>query len=251
MNLISTYDGQDAAGLGSLLQIQQHLYAFCRMTDNTFVFPGFSNLSHYQYTNQTQKEFCDSINSFVGFQTSVVEDTDVVDEGYLIKAWGETYNNEKRPFIQELFSKLSYDGDLFFTEGVKSIAVHIRAWNPQDNCKHPDREYFHKGGLKEKYYDNLLETLVDDTTEVHIFSQGAEEDFSLFARKYGAKLHLDEDILSTLYHLITADYLVSSNSSLSWCAHLYGQNKKVFARDNFFHSWYSDTIMVEQDGSLK
>jgi len=251
MSLVSTSDGQDAAGLGSLLQIQQHLYALCRMTDNTFVFPGFSNLSHYQYTNQTQKEFCDRINSFVGFQTSGLEATGFVDEGYLIKSWGETYNSEKKPFIQELFSKLSYDGDKYYTEGTKSIAVHIRAINSQDNCMHPNRELFQKGGDKEKYYDNLLEDLVDDGSEVHIFSQGEEADFSLFEEKYDAKLHLNDDIVVTLYHLIVADCLVSANSSLSWCAHLYGQNKKVYARDNFFHSWYNETIIVRQDGKLK
>jgi len=251
MRLVSTHDGENSAGLGSLLQVQQHLYAFCRMTGRTFVFPGLKNLSHYQYTNQTQQEFCDSINKFLGFQTSGITPTGVVDESYLIKIWGETYNSEKRSYIEELFSSLSYEGELFFTKGKKSIAVHIRSWNSQDNCKHPDREYFEKGGYKEKYYDELLQDLVDEGSEVHIFSQGQEEDFSLFTEKYGAKLHLGEDIISTLYHLIVADCLVSSNSSLSWCAHLYGQNKKVYARDNFFHSWYNETIIVRQDGKLK
>lgn len=251
MQLVSTHDGQDAAGLGSLLQIQQHLYAFCRMTGNTFVFPGFQNLSHYQYTDQSQQEYCDRVNSFVGFQTSGITPTGFVDETYLLKTWGEQHNEEKRKYIEELFSHINYEGVNYFSKDKRSIAVHIRAINSQDNCMHPNREYFQKGGDKEKYYDNLLEDLVDDGSEVHIFSQGEEADFSLFEEKYDAKLHLNDDIVVTLYHLIVADCLVSSNSSLSWCAHLYGQNKKVYARDNFFHSWYDETIIVKQEGKLK
>ena len=251
MQVTSTYDGQNSAGLGSLLQIQQHLYAFCKLNNYDFAFPGFCNLSHYQYTDQTQEEFCERINKFVGVSPlDSNKEQGTVDEGFLLKMWGEINNADKQPHIKEFFKYVTYDDKMYFTEGKESIALHIRALNSQDNCHNPNREYYSKGSLKEKYFDSLLEKVITDNSEVHIFSQGEEEEFSLLTEKYNATLHLNDDIVRTLYHLTVADLLLTSNSSLSWCAHLYGQNKKVFAKNNFFHSWYPDTIIVDDEGNF-
>ena len=253
MQVVSTCDGGNSAGLGSLLQIQQHLYAFCKLNGYEFGFPGFTRLSHYQYTDHTQQEFCNKINRFVGVHPlDPTKPQGIVDEHFLLHRWGEEYNAEKKEHIKEFFKFVTYEDELYFDKDKPSVALHIRTLNSQDNCHDPNREYYRKGSPKEEYFDTLLQHITSrhEELDIHIFSQGQAQEFSLLTDKYGAHLHLDDDIVRTLYHLTVADFLLASNSSLSWCSHLYAQNKKVYAKNNFFHSWYPDTIIVDDQGNF-
>ena len=51
------YDGNDEEGLGSILQSQLHLYAYCRVNNKKMFFPGLQNISHYQYVGEEKEIF--------------------------------------------------------------------------------------------------------------------------------------------------------------------------------------------------
>jgi len=246
MAYYSLYKGSHKAGIGSLLQIQQHLYAYTRINNLEFYHPGFSELAHWEYTNYSQQEYCDTLNKFFNLPTvDNNQDLEFVSDRYLIKEWGEQFNNQKQEYIKELASCIQYKGDLYFNPNKTSVAVHIRTVNSQDNCFASSREYYNKNKIS--YYTDLLNKITSThgkNLDIHVFSQGDEKDFQFLVDTHDATLHINDNILTTIYHLTFSNILVTANSSLSWSAHLYGQNNVVYARPTFSHSWYPNTNLT-------
>jgi hypothetical protein len=248
--LITRNDGSNSEGVGSILQGILHLYAFCKINNLEFVCNKLKNISHFQYTDFDSNQYSEKLNNFFNLHTENSEFDEFVDPSWLILNWGEQFNQEKKKHIKDLFNKINYQGKNLFDNNKKSLSVHIRNINEQDVCFDQRRELFSE--KKKNYYINILENILkneEQEFDIHIFSQGNYEEFKLFEERFNAKINLNSDIIETLYHLITCNYLVTSNSSFSWISHLYGQNEKVFSRDNFFHSWYSETILVDYTGN--
>jgi hypothetical protein len=249
--LITRNDGSNSEGIGSILQGILHLYAFCKINNLEFVCNKLTNISHYQYTDFDTNQFSEKLNNFFNLHTDNSEFDELMDPAWLILNWGEQFNKQKKPHIQELFKNITYDGPKFFDQNKVSLSVHIRNINNQDVCFDNRREYFSKE--KKEYFKNIIRNVLETEKkdfDIHIFSQGNYEEFSEFVNEFGATIHLDNDTIETLYHLITSQYLITSNSSFSWISHLYGQNHKVYSRDNFFHSWYPETILVDYIGNI-
>ena len=104
----------------------------------------------------------------------------------------------------------------YFTNqpNIINVAIHIRSVNIGDGInarKYIDNKYFlyviHR--IREKYVGSQL--------KFHIFSQGNDCDFSMFFNP-DTILHLNEDICDTFIALVSADILVTSESSLSYTA---------------------------------
>lgn len=246
------YNGNHSEGLGSMLQSQLHLYAYCRINNFIPCLNKLTKVAHYQYSNYTSEEFDKKINNFFSFLDCDNHESENIDNFWLISNWGEKHNNEKKEYISELSSKIIYDDDILFDKNKTQVSVHIRNVNSQDVCFNPNREYFEKN--KETYFINLFENIMKHhgtNLTFNIFSQGKKEEFKFLYDKFDCILHLDVDIIKTFYHMIYSDIFVAANSSLSWCAHLFGQNDFVYCRENFFHSWYENTIKVDINGNFK
>jgi hypothetical protein len=245
------YDGNNKEGIGSILQSQLHLYAYCRMNNYKMFFPGFQNISHYQYSNETKDVFNKKLNDFLNIPSDGINATKYIDPIFLLKNWGEKYNSEKKNYISELFNLISYNKDYYFDKTKNTVSIHIRNLNSQDVCFDKNRELY--SDIKKKYFINLIKNIYlkhGNDLDIHIFSQGLEKDFIELKNNFDVKLHLNDDLIITFYHLITSDILITSNSSLSWTAHLYNKNKFVYSRNNFFHSWYPSTFFVDFDGNM-
>jgi hypothetical protein len=245
------FDGNDQEGLGSILQSQLHLYAYCRMNNKKFFFPGFKNISHYQYSQDTKEEFIDKINKFFSFPSEGSFGESYIEPQFLLKKWGEIYNDEKKEFIKELYGYIKYTGNSFFQESKTSLSVHIRNINPEDVCHDINREYLNT--KKEKYFLDLItnvKKIHGNDLDIHVFSQGEEKDFLKFKEIHDCTLHLNDDVIKTFYHLLTSNILITSNSSFSWCAHLFNMNEHVYSRNNFFHSWYKTTHKTDINGQI-
>jgi hypothetical protein len=245
------FDGNYTEGIGSILQSQLHLYAYCRINGYYPNLIKLSNISHFQYTNKDSKQYDESFNNFFSFFKTSDIDGDYIDPNWLIRDWGEKNNDKKKQYINELSDKIIYTDKNYFNKDKKTVSVHIRSINQEDVCNNPNREYY--SDLKQKYFVNLINNINyihGDNLDIHIFSQGEENSFKIFKEKFNCNLHINDNIINTLYHLINSDILVTSNSSLSWCAHLFGVNEFVYSRDNFFHSWYQSTIKVNINGDI-
>jgi hypothetical protein len=245
------FDGNNLEGLGSILQSQLHLYAYCRMNGFKPNMVKLINISHYQYTNQSYEIYNKKINDFFSFFDSDNSDGDYIDPNWLIRVWGEQFNHEKKYYINELSDKIIYSDEFYFDRNKTTLTLHIRSFNTEDVCHDRNREYYDKN--KEKYYYNLIQNLKKihgENLDIHLFSQGDEENFRIFKDIFDCKLHINVDIIKTFYHLMMSDILITSNSSFSWCPHLFGINKHVYSRDNFFHSWYPNVKKVDLFGNI-
>lgn len=245
------YDGNNQEGLGSILQSQMHLYAYCKMNNKKFFFPGFKNISHHQYLEETEEEFMKKINDFFSFPSESSFGEKYIEPQFLLKQWGETRNEEKKQFIKELYNYINYKEDTLFQKNKISVAVHIRNLNPEDVCYNINREYF--SDQKEKYFLNLITNIKKihgDDLDIHVFSQGDEKDFLNFKEIHNCTLHINDEMIKTFYHLLTSNIFITSNSSFSWCAHLFGMNEHVYSRNNFFHSWYNTTHKTDINGEI-
>jgi len=155
----TTFDGNNQAGIGSLLQLQQHLYAYCKIENIGMFFPGFTRLNHYQPFNISQEKFCENLNNFFNFNSvnSSDENISFVAEDFLIKRWGEINNKIKKTYIEQLANNIRYDGKIDFDSNRINVVIHIRVDNPQDNgLVIPQIEMYKKGNFKQKYFKNVL-----------------------------------------------------------------------------------------------
>ena len=148
--------------------------------------------------------------------------------------------------LNELGKNIKLDNSLkYFNKDKQNIAIHIRKYTQTDCDLNPRRELFDKS--KENYYIDLINQLNNNNNEFHIFSQGKEENFN-FLKKDNVVLHIEEHPLTSLYHMINTDVLVTANSSLSYVAHLLGNHKQCFVRDTFFHRWKPNSIYIKNKG---
>ena len=242
-------DGANSEGLGSILQRVIHLYAFGKIFDRNVEIPEFKNLQHYQHEKKTKKLFHSEINSFLPFKTQSQKEIKSVHISvhFLLLFFGEVFLTKKKKYISELKSKINYGSKHLFNSNNKTIAIHIRNLNKLDTDFGVKREVLSKE--RHCFYVNLLNSLIKNHVnhEIHVFSQGDIKEFQ-FLDSFPIQFHLNTPLIETFYHLMTSDVLVTSNSSLSWTAHLFGANKKVYSRLTFFHSWYPRTILISKKG---
>lgn len=247
----SDLDGKNTEGLGSVLQLYLHLYAYGKINNKEILLPKFQNLNHYQHENISKDEFHLIINDFFSFQSDLKRTDEIkfIEPEYLLRYFGEINLKKKKNYISELSRKINYKSIKYFNSN-KTISVHIRNQNKLDTDFNLNREYLNNE--KHKFYIKLIENLINQFPEyeIHIFSQGHIEEFK-FLNNFSINFHLNTPLIETFYHLITSKILVTSNSSLSWTAHLFGLNQKVYSRSNFFHSWYPSTILISKNGKPK
>ena len=130
LDMLSKYtrnDGNNEEGLGSILQSQLHLYAYCRMMNYRPCMLKLTNISHHQYTTETPESYTKKLNDFFSFSSYESQMGDFIDPHWLIKEWGEKFNKEKKEFIQELNEMIVYNGPVFFDKEKKN-SFKLEAW---------------------------------------------------------------------------------------------------------------------------
>ena len=250
-------DGNHTEGIGAMAQYQIICYVLSKLYNTEYYFTGFKNLTHNQYFDITQEQWCKDITDFFNFPISEVSDLPRISFHQLDKSLEEFINDnnniiidfesshlmsfidnyidipEVNIILNELGKNIKLDNSLkYFNKDKQNIAIHIRKYTQTDCDLNPRRELFDKS--KENYYIDLINQLNNNNNEFHIFSQGKEENFN-FLKKDNVVLHIEEHPLTSLYHMINTDVLVTANSSLSYVAHLLGNHKQCFVRDTFFH----------------
>ena len=247
MNFHTLSDGNHTEGIGALLQYQLFCYGFCKLNNFNFRFDGFKNLQHFQYTNQTQREFSNTVTTFCGLPVC----NDLTNSKYLepqfIMKYGQENIEKIVPLLKNLnlvqLSPVYYDTTKF------NVAVHIRMFTKTDSDAAQVREYFNQISIYEieKYYSKISGSLgaFREGKEVvyHIYSQGDIEEFQIFKNIFhNVEFYVAEHPIISLYHMMSADVFVMGNSSLSYVAHLYGRNKCI-AKSSFYHSLYKPNII--------
>ena len=258
-------DGNHTEGIGAMAQYQIICYVLSKLYNVNFYFTGFKNLTHYQYFDITQEQWCKDITNFFNLPTSKDLDLPTINfhqldielddfinnnnviinfEPHYLLSFMDNYidNDEMQNILIELKKNIILNNNLkYFDKEKQNIAIHIRKYTQTDCDLNPRREYFDES--KKDYYINLINKLDNNKVDFHIYSQGKEEEFN-FLNKNNIKLHIEENPLVSLYHMINSDIFITANSSLSYIAHLLGNHKQCFVRDTFFHKWKNNTIKL-------
>ena len=258
-------DGNHTEGIGAMTQYQIICYVLSKLYNTEYYFTGFKNLTHYQYFDITQDQFSQDINNFFNFPIQkidlpVINFTDIDQDlekfietndnivinfpSHYLMSFIDCYIDDENVInvLNTLYPNIKLDDKFKYYDKEKTnIAIHIRKYTGTDCDLNPRREYFDE--YKKDFYLNLIEILKTPNTQFHIYSQGHEDEFD-FLNQDNIFLHIEENPLISLYHMINADILVTANSSLSYIAHLIGNHKKCYVRDTFFHKWKLNTIKL-------
>lgn len=240
-------DGNHTEGIGALLQYQLFCYAFCKLNNFDFEFPGFKNLQHFQYTDQSQEEFSQAVTKFCGLPVKEVSKDSIFKSPKDIMDYGQQNINNVVPILKQLNTcKIE---QTYYDSSFVNVAVHIRTFTKTDCDPSPLRECFNHQEKKiiSNYYKNVSDKLnkIYDSKKLkyHVYSQSSLSDLEIFNSIFpNIEYHIDEHPIITLDHMINANVLVMANSSLSYVAHLYGKNKCI-AKPTFYHSLYMPNII--------
>ncbi len=123
------------------------------------------------------------------------------------------------------------------------VAVHVRRG---DVGEHYLAERFTHNATVLKQIDQLSRALTSVPHEIHVFSEGREEDFGEIRNR--AVMHLNGDVFECLHSLITADILVMAKSSFSYTAALLSRGIVIYSP--FWHAPLQQWMVGGSDGSL-
>jgi hypothetical protein len=123
------------------------------------------------------------------------------------------------------------------------VGVHIRRG---DVGEHDLPERFTHNSTIVRQIDQLARALAAVPHEIHVFSEGCQEDFGEIRNR--AVLHLNGDVFECLHNLITADVLVMAKSSFSYTAALLSRGIVIYSP--FWHAPLQQWIVADGDGSL-
>ncbi len=128
-------------------------------------------------------------------------------------------------------------------KGSLFVAVHVRRG---DVGEHYLAERFTDNSTVLHQIDQLSRALASVPHEIHVFSEGCEEDFGEIPDR--AVMHLNGDAFECLHNLITADILVMAKSSFSYTAALLSRGIVIYTP--FWHAPLRQWIVGGSDGSL-
>jgi len=233
MYFTTNSDGNNTEGIGAMAQYQIICYILSKLYNTKYYFTGFKNLTHYQYFNTTQKQWSKDITKFFNLPVSKKSKLPVVnfsetnydlnsllnqniilniEPNYLLQFIDDYIDNlSVQSILKEIGNNIKFNNKLYyFNKEKQNIAIHIRKYTQTDCDPHPNRELFDES--KKDYYINLVNLLNSNDSIFHIYSQGNDKDFN-FLKRDNVVLHIEEHPLTSLYHMINADMLVTANSS--------------------------------------
>lgn len=234
-----TYDGIKEGG-GSLLQSWISTYAIAKSFDMPYYHTFMKDIEH-NYNNDP--DFDEKWNNFLEFPSQKIGVPQVCSnaKNLIDNEFGLLLN--VRDELKQLYQNSKIKTQVYFNPQRISFALHIRKINKVDNDLTDIREYY-CNPVSKNWWVSIIEkinTLFSDLPiDIHIYSQGEIKDFPELSHFKSLIWHLDEDVFTTLTHLIEADVLVMAKSSFSYVASILSDGEKVI-HNSFWHRLMPET----------
>ena len=243
-NYFTIYDGRKLAGFGSLIQAQLVLRAYCKIKKLDYRFPGFTNVNHWQLESISPELFSSTLNKFYNLPLEELDSNSTyISHLYLIKFWLEFNLNRVISINNEIYTN---------NFRVKNrVSVHYRVILKtdttdedlkKDNVRYCSQEYYE---ASIKYCRRILGKKI----KIDLFCMHQDSFTDYLKKKYSVNIILDHPIVPTFISFIESRVLITSSSSLSWAAHLYGFNELVIAKP-FWHPWKQNSILINNNGKM-
>jgi hypothetical protein len=156
-------------------------------------------------------------------------------------------------------ARREYPFDFNLQHKYLNVGVHVRRGDV-NSLKEKDLHQWKRRWISDEYYLNALRdllTVVDKAPfQVHIFSDGAESEFSAFSQVCQCVFHLQEDPRSAFHAMVSSDILISGSSSFAICAGKISKGIKLIGREfdssqfRLFVPNTSDWVKIETTGHL-
>jgi len=234
-----------------------------------YLFKTLKNIGHKE-KDKTQEEWDKMWNDYIlklipkDILQTEINNNDIV---YDIKDYKNKLILDN--YIDQMYDRLSLsysliDQKCFFKDNETNISIHIRNFNNNDVCLNEEREYLNKSTYIKDYYIKLINFICVNKNDIvdhkenklhfHIFSQGDEKEFQelvdlIIKNNSLITLHLNEDQISTLHHLIKSDILILAKSSFSAIANYYSRGKNIIL-EAFWHKLNPNTLFSNRDGEF-
>jgi len=122
------------------------------------------------------------------------------------------------------------------------VAVHIR----RGDIGEFDAPRFTPNSVVAWQIEQVSRALAGFPHEIHVYSEGAEEEF--WPIQDLAVLHLNGDVFEDLHSLITADVFIMAKSSFSYTAALLSRGIRIYYP--FWHAPQQQWIVTDDEGSI-
>ena len=123
-----------------------------------------------------------------------------------------------------------------------TVAVHIRRGDVSER----DTERFTPNATVVNQIEQLHRMLASLPHEIHVFSEGSEDDFGPIPDR--AVMHLNGDVFECFHALIHAEIFVMAKSSFSYTAALLSRGIVIY--NPFWHAPLQRWIVAEEDGQV-
>ncbi len=146
-----------------------------------------------------------------------------------------------------------------FFEDSLNVAVHVRRGDVASLKETQPDQWKHRW-IEVSYYKELLSDLLTSLPtsriNIHIYSDGDEQELADLADLPNTTLHLHDDPTQSFHDMVVADVLVVSSSAFSICAGKISEQVKLVGRHfdtadfRLFIPNTGDWLRVEKDGRL-
>jgi hypothetical protein len=123
-----------------------------------------------------------------------------------------------------------------------TVAVHVRRGDVNER----DRDRFTSNLMITNQIDQLDRLLGSHPHDIHVFSEGSEEDFGPIRDR--AVMHLNGDVFESLDALINAEIFVMAKSSFSYTAALLSRGIVIY--NQFWHASLQRWIVSDEGGQI-
>ena len=245
MSFFTIYDGRNKAGLGSIIQAQLILNAYAKKNKMLTLFPGFKRLDHWQNEAISQEKFSNQLNYFISDPDLKFkfDQRKYISHLFLVKYWSEFNIDYILRTNHNIYKKK------FKKNKVKTISIHYRNFLSTDRGVNQNDPRF---SLSKKYFVNAIKLSrkkLKKNFKVNVYCIKEDHITDYLKKKFDANIRTGVSLKETFYELIVSNVLITSLSSLSWSAHLYGLNDMVISRA-FWHPWSGSTILLNNEGKL-
>lgn len=271
--LHSSSDGSGTEGIGAVLQYQLFLFHLARVHGCQHLFAGFSNLlgdpmpegqfdaMANRYVNMPSRSVPPGIpmvpysGEDIGSLAAALSREDAVVTFAPQDLWPLMEHHVRDESLGEsmrqLRRMLCYDGPSLFQPGVPSAIAHVRVWvDGQDRDRNDRRDLLapgHAAGYLAAF-EMVRRANPGLPVDMHAVCQRENPETRLLESE-GVRVHYGNHTITDLHHMVHADYLITSNSSFSYVAHLLGDHTGCIARRGFFHSWRPSCAIVDRFGA--
>lgn len=214
-------------------------------TDKWETFFQLSNFSKAEYNKKN--EFIHFKNAIDLIPTLLKNDSAESDQFYTVYDC-HTFINRNISFYEDIRAKLRHyyeenerPKNLLYNKNILNVAIHVRRGDINEE-QHPER--FTSAKKLGKVIQQIEDVLVSNQFKISIFCEEKQNDLEkLVSRNIQTIYHLD--IFDVLDHLIHADLLVTSKSTVSYVPAIV--NKGIILYEPFWHAPLQHWLNMEID----